>query len=159
MTVSPSRAEREYNMIYSHTIEPGLDVYLVDGRTKAIPTKEYLDYRKEELAPVIAEGIEKAWAKGHTVYHSTVDAVISMQSESLEKAVRYIGYRFLGTHSYLDVFGKYAQEEYRWLQHQRQNESMEEQLTNMQKQMWDMQKLLINISKQQNNNIATRKTG
>ena len=145
-------------MKYSHTIEPGLDVYFIDGRTKTIPTQEYLDYRKEELHPEIIELIKKAWKKGHTIYHSTINSIITIQSESLEKAKRYIGYQFLGTHNYLDVFGRKAEEEYQWQRHQKQTESMEETLENMQQQMWEMQKILLNLSKQQNINLS-RKTG
>ncbi|MBE6033881.1 MAG: hypothetical protein E7222_04190 [Clostridiales bacterium] len=145
-------------MEHVYTIELGLDLYLVDGRTKIIPTQEYLDYRKEELHHELLELIDKAWKRGHTIYHSNIDAIITMQSECLEKAKRYIGYQFLGTHSYLDVFGRKAEEEYRWQRHQQQTESMEQRLENIQQQMWDMQKLLVNLSKQQNSNLS-RRTG
>lgn len=143
-------------MKYSHTIETGLDVYFIDGRTRVIPTQEYLDYRKDELNPELINLLKKAWEKGHTVHHSAIDSIISMQAESFEKAKRYIGYEYLGTHSYLDVFGKKAEEEYRWQRHEKQNSSMQEQLENMQKQMWDMQKLLLNFSKGQQSNFVRK---
>ncbi|MFV0516772.1 MAG: hypothetical protein ACK5MV_05195 [Aminipila sp.] len=139
-------------MKYLHNIEPGLDMYLINGRAKPVPTEEYLKYRIDELNPDIVKSIKTAWKKGHTVYHSAIDSIISIQDECLEKAKRYVGYRYLGTYSYLDVFGENAEEEYRWARHEKQKIYMEERLSDMQQQMWEMQKLLLNLSKAQQQN-------
>lgn len=143
--------------IYAHTVED-INVYFIDGRAKLVPDLNYLSYRADELHPEAYELLKYAFlTREKILYHSNIDTVIKLQEYCLEKAKCYIGYMWLGTHTYLDVFGEKAARYFEEVRKQekedakqRKLDNIERQLEAMQLQMWEMQKLLVNMAKQQN---------
>ena len=151
--------------IYANTTE-NIRLYIINGIAHLVPDLQYLSYRKNELHPEIYELLKTAFLqKEKIIYHSNIDTIIKFQEYCLEKAKRYIGYMWLGTHSYLDVFGEKAKEyfeelrtEQREVQKMVQLDRMESQIKDLQTQLWEMQKLIVNMAKQQNKEFSKTTT-
>lgn len=127
---------------------------------------EFLAYRITELQPDIIDLIEKAWKRGHSVQHNEINKIIKLQNENLEMCKRYIGYKYLGTHNYLEVYGEKAQRDYKELEEKKEKEEFQKQIAelqgtikDMQQQLWDMQGLLLSMAKSQQNNMLLKKSG
>ena len=69
-----------------------------------------------------------------------------MQKISVEKAVNYVKYRYLGTASYLDVFGQENEKRWEAEQHYRDAKEMYEKMEDMAAQLNEIQQLLFNIA-------------
>ena len=110
----------------------------------------FKEYRRDELLPEVAAELDQVRSINIYPSDSVINSVISFQNECPEKAVNYIRYRYLGTCSYLDVFGHKAESYYREKMHIEQNERMESKIEGMQQQLFDMQKLMMNVAKSVN---------
>ena len=75
-----------------------------------------------------------------------IDNLIHMQEFSVEKAVTYVKYRLLGEATYLDVFGRDAEDRRAAQQHYKKQDEMQMQIAAMAAQMADMQKLIFNMA-------------
>ena len=67
------------------------------------------DYRRSELLPDIIDLIERARKRGHVVTKKRIDEVIKYLKEDPEKCRDFIGWRYLGTKNYCEVFGADAE--------------------------------------------------
>lgn len=121
-----------------------------DGKLVSQNVDLYMEYRRGELLPEVAAELDEV--RKICIYPSkaAIDTVISYQKECPDKAINYIRYRYLGTCSYLDVFGPGAEQQYKVKMHLEQNERMESKIDNLQQQIRDMQQLMFNIAKSTN---------
>lgn len=67
------------------------------------------EYRAAELLPDIVDLIARARERRNVVTKKRVDEIIKYQNEDPEKCRAFIGWRYLGTHNYLEVFGREAE--------------------------------------------------
>ena len=126
--------------------------YFMNSDNKLVSQQRdlYKDYRRAELLPEVASELDQVRSLNIYPSDSAINAVINYQQECPEKAVNYIRYRYLGTCSYLEVFGQKAQSYYREKMHIEQNERMESKIGDLQQQLTDMQQLMFNIAKSVN---------
>lgn len=128
--------------------EGNLEYYLnSDGKLVSQQIDLHKDYRRGELLPEVAAELDRARAMKRYPSDKLIDSVIAFQAEHPEKAVKYIGYRLLGSCGYLEVFGSHAESYYREMRHIQQNERMEGKIENLQQQITDMQQLMMNMAK------------
>ncbi len=118
-----------------------------DGRVVSRSKDQSLGYRQNEISPAVAAVLDRARQK--TIYpkKSTIDTLISMQSESIKKAEMYAGYRLLGTYSYTDVFGQEAQNTYIRHQTDERLDRIQDKIDQMSAQMDDMLRLMLGVAK------------
>lgn len=144
---------KKVNILYT---EGNFEYYLREDNKIVSQIKDLCkDYRRNEQLPEVATELDKVRSY-NTSYptKNVIDAVLSYQNENVKKAVNYIRYRYLGTCSYLDVFGEKAQKEYEQSAHFQQNKRMEEkiedvssQVDDLKQQLIDMQQLMFNMAK------------
>ena len=128
--------------------EGNMEYYLnPDGKLVSQQVDLYKDYRRGELLPEVAAELDKARSLKRYPSDKLIDTVIQYQKEYPEKAIKYIGYRILGTCGYLEVFGQRAESYYREKRHIEQNERMESKIEDLQQQITDMQQLMFNMAK------------
>lgn len=131
--------------------EKGLEYYKnADGKLVSQFVDSTVDYRDNELAPEVLREVEKARAIHNYPSHPMIDNLIHMQDLSVEKAVTYVKYRLLGEASYIDVFGKDAEDRRAAQEHYKKQDAMAAQISAMAAQMADMQKLIFNMATQMN---------
>lgn len=129
----------------------GLEYYrLDDGRLVSQPVDDTVNYRTDELAPEVIEVLNRSRARYWYPSRPMIDNLIKMQELSVEKAVTYVKYRLLGEATYLDVFGKEAEDRRAAQAHYKKQDAMQQQLAAMALQMADMQKLIFNMAAQMN---------
>lgn len=133
-----------------HTVEyvkDGMEYFRrADGKLVSRPIDEYRDYRRSELDPAVNTQLDIARYYGDYPSKATIDSVIAMQKTSVEKAVNYVKYRYLGTVSYLDVFGQENEKRWEAEQHYRDAKEMYEKMEDMAAQLNEIQQLLFNIA-------------
>lgn len=92
---------------------------LISKKTKKIEIKfnpetddPFLHYREDEIKPIVKELLCEARKKRGCVYimNYSIDELIRIQNEDVLKACDWIKWKFLGTASYLDVYGSDAEE-------------------------------------------------
>jgi hypothetical protein len=130
-----------------------------DGKLVSQQVDLFKDYRRAELLPEVAAELEKARILKRYPSDNLIDSVIAFQEEHPEKAIKYIGYRLLGTAGYLEVFGRSAETYYREQRHIKQNERMETKIGDLQQQLTDMQQLMFNLAKMMNPGRSQRSLG
>lgn len=107
-------------------------------------------YRAYELAPEVSDALNRARELHRYPSRPMIDNLIHMQEFSIEKAVTYVKYRLLGEATYLDVFGRDAEDRRAAQQHYKKQDEMQMQIAAMAAQMADMQKLIFNMATQMN---------
>lgn len=133
-----------------HTVEyvkDGMEYFRnPDGKLVSRPVDEYRDYRRSELDPAVNTQLDIARYYGDYPSKATIDSLFDMQKTSVEKAVNYVKYRYLGTASYLDVFGKENEKRWEAELHYKTTKEMAEKIEVMAAQMNEMQQLLFNMA-------------
>lgn len=114
------------------------------------------EYRIDELDPEVIEELNKARARYNYPKESTIDYLIECQKLSIQKAVDYVGYRLLGTKSYIDVFSKAAENNAKEDRHRNETLELKKTIEEMKVQQETMQLLMMNIAKNLNNEQKTR---
>jgi hypothetical protein len=121
-----------------------------DGKVVSHSVDTTINYRAAELDPLVKIELDKARALYNYPKESTIDYVIECQGESLNKAINYIGYRLLGTKSYLEVFSKGAENNRKEEKHRAETAELKTTIEEMRAQQDTMQRLMINIANQLN---------
>lgn len=133
-----------------HTVEyvkDGMEYFRrADGKLVSRPVDEYRDYRRSELDPAVNTQLDIARYYGDYPSKATIDSLFDMQKISVEKAVNYVKYKYLGTASYLDVFGSENEKKWEAEQHYKTTKEMAEKIEVMAAQMNEMQQLLFNMA-------------
>lgn len=120
--------------------------YNKDGKLVYRSADDTKEYRVDELLPEVIAELDDARCRKNYPSRALINAVISMQNESPEKAVNYIRYRLLGTASYLDVYGAEAEKRYGDDRHYKQTAELEYKIDVLQKHFEDLQKIVINLA-------------
>mgnify|MGYP007128358999 CR=1 FL=1 len=145
------RRQRHIKVIEFTDKEKGLEYYKnADGRLVSQLIDETIGYRAAELAPEVTEALDRARAMHNYPSRPMIDNLVHMQEASVEKAVTYVKYRLLGEATYLDVFGRDAEDRRAAQQHYKKQDEMQMQIAAMAAQMADMQKLIFNMAAQMN---------
>lgn len=136
------------NILYE---KDGYEYYLnEDNRLISRRVDNTKDYRTKELRKEVVEVLDKARSQGKIPLKTTIDYLIDLQRESVEKATNYACYRYLGTMQHKDVFGKEAEERYDNQRKWREIQSLKRTVREMKMQQDEMHKLLINMAKYMN---------
>lgn len=127
------------------------------------PVDPNLHYRESEIVPEVLSQLQEARKRGGYPCRAFIDAVISWQNEkSPEMACRYIGYKYLGTFTYVECYGPKVEHK---LHHEQQDQMMEiiksqgESIENLQNQLNQMQRLIVNMAKTINESHMIRLAG
>lgn len=128
---------------------------------------EYIDpnlnYRKDDILPEVWEQLQAAREKGGYPSQAFIDNLISWQNEkSPEMAIRYVGYKYLGTYSYMEVYGPAGDTFYHNQLTDRIIKTLDdqqEQISGLQMQISQMQRLIVNMAKTMNDSHLIRRTG
>lgn len=125
----------------------GIEYYRnADGKLVSQPMDDTDGYRSSEIAPEVSDALNRARKLHHYPSRPMIDNLIHMQEFSVEKAVTYVKYRLLGEATYLDVFGRDAEDRRAAQQHYKKQDEMQMQIAAMAAQMADMQKLIFNMA-------------
>lgn len=119
------------------------------------------DYRRIEIHPDVWKQLERARRERCSYPQARfIDNVISLQNKrSIDIAIKYIGYSYLGEYSYMDVFGENVLKAESESQHYKQSDDLQEEINalksdvaNLSEQLSDMQMMIMNMAKMLNNN-------
>jgi|GEM_PF-2056827 len=131
--------------------------YSADHKLCTRPADETKDYRTKELHSSVIEKLNLARAIYRYPSKAFIDALIKMQRErSIERAVKYVEYRYLGSASYLDVFGHDSEIEDLQARHFNECQELREEVKEMHKESQQTQQLLINIAVALNEQMKQR---
>lgn len=127
------------------------------------PADPNLHYRESEILPEVWEKLQEARKRGGYPSQAFINSVISWQNEkSPEMACRYIGYKYLGTFTYLECYGPKVENK---LHHEQQDQIMEiiknqaDSIESLQNQLHQMQRLILNMAKTINESNLIRRAG
>lgn len=131
--------------------------YSADHKLCSRQADETKNYRVNELHSSIIKKLDQAREIYRYPSKAFIDALIKMQRErSIERAVKYVEYRYLGSASYLDVFGHDAEIEDVQLKHFTECQELREEIKEMHKESQQTQQLLINIAVAMNEQMKQR---
>lgn len=71
------------------------------------------DYRAEDLTQDIMQLITRARVRGHVVTKERIDEIIRYLKDDPDRCKAFIGWRYLGTHNYYQVFSKEADQNFK----------------------------------------------
>lgn len=114
----------------------GIEYYRnADGKLVSQPMDDTAGYRSSEIAPEVSDALNRARELHRYPSRPMIDNIIYMQEFSIEKAVTYVKYRLLGEATYLDVFGRDAEDRRAAQQHYKKQDEMQKLIFNMATQM------------------------
>ena len=121
--------------------------YSADRKLCTRPADESKNYRTVELHSRVKEKLDLARLIYRYPTKAFIDALIKMQRErSIERAVKFVEYRYLGSAGYMEVFGHDAEIEDLQVKHFNECQELREEVKEMHKESQQTQQLLINIA-------------
>lgn len=131
--------------------------YSADHKLCTRPADDTLGYRERELHTSVIEKLNHARAEHRYPSKAFIDALIKMQRDrSIERAVKYVEYRYLGSAGYLEVFGHDAEIEDNILKHYAECQELKDEIKQMHEESLQTQQLLINIAVALNEQMKQR---
>lgn len=131
--------------------------YSADHKLCTRPADCTIGYRERELHSSVIEKLNQARGIYRYPTKGFIDALIKMQRErSIERAVKYVEYRYLGAAGYLDVFGHDAEIEDNILKHYAECQELKAEVKQMHEESLQTQQLLINIAVALNEQMKQR---